>query len=175
MLEGMYYNAMKVNKRKYSHKEYKIVDQEASEEETLTSTRSKQWGSALTRSRRWLTYLSKNKQMKKEIKHVKNTLIKKSHYLTKIHGRHLLKEGRTTLTKEKIKGPLTPMKALETWTLQITDSTPRRSHDEEAIQQKHHLMLKQYQDEVMLKHGNKQAQRSTHVKSSLKHRQDDKE
>jgi len=26
MLEGMYYNAMKVNKRKYSHEEYKIVD-----------------------------------------------------------------------------------------------------------------------------------------------------
>jgi len=26
MLEGMYYNAMKVNKNKYSHKEYKIVD-----------------------------------------------------------------------------------------------------------------------------------------------------
>jgi len=36
MLEGMYYNAMKVNKRKCSHKEYKIVDYKSSNEEILS-------------------------------------------------------------------------------------------------------------------------------------------
>ena len=41
------------------------------------------------------------------------------------------------------------MKALEIWKVKITDSTLQRCHDEEAIQQKHHLKLKQYQDEVM--------------------------
>ena len=53
------------------------------QEEMLTSPRSKQWRNALTRSIRWLTYLSKKKQMKKEIKHVKNTMITENHYLKK--------------------------------------------------------------------------------------------
>ena len=39
--------------------------------------------------------------MKKEIKHVKNTMITKNHYLTKCLERYLSKEGRTTLIKEE--------------------------------------------------------------------------
>jgi len=35
---------------------------------------------------------------------------------------------------------------------QITDSTLQICHDEESIQQKHHLMLNQYHDEVMKGH-----------------------
>ena len=39
--------------------------------------------------------------MKKEIKHVKNTMITKNHYLEKCLERYLLKEGMTTLIKEE--------------------------------------------------------------------------
>lgn len=38
---------------------------------------------ALTRSIKWLTHLSKKKQMKKEIKYVKSTMITENHYLTR--------------------------------------------------------------------------------------------
>ena len=53
------------------------------QEEMLTIPRSKQWRNVPTRSIRWLTNLSKEKQMKKEIKHVKNTMITENHYLTR--------------------------------------------------------------------------------------------
>ena len=48
-----------------------------------------------------MTNLSKEKKMKKEIKHVKNTMITKNHYLTKCLERYLPKEGKTTLIKEE--------------------------------------------------------------------------
>jgi len=39
--------------------------------------------------------------MKKDIKHVNNTMITKNHYLTKFLEIYLLKEGKTTLIKEE--------------------------------------------------------------------------
>ena len=48
-----------------------------------------------------MTNQSKKNQMKKEIKHVKNTMITKNHYLNKCLERYLPKEGRTTLIKEQ--------------------------------------------------------------------------
>jgi len=75
MLEGMHYNAMKANKI-YSHiRSIRLLTKK--HEEIMTST--------LTRSIRWLTNISKNKQANKEIKHVKNTMITKNHYLIKNH------------------------------------------------------------------------------------------
>jgi len=54
------------------------------------------------------------KQMKKEIKHVKDTMITKNHYLTRsIEDISRKKARQLSLRKEKIKGPLTPMKAFE--------------------------------------------------------------
>ena len=50
----------------------------------------------------------------------------------------------TTLTKEeKDQRTLDTYESLGDIKVQIADSTLRRCHDEEAIQQKHYLMLKQ--------------------------------
>jgi len=104
------------------------------QEEMLTSPGSKQWRNALTRSIRWLTYLSKKKQIKKEIKHVKNTVITKNHYMPRYFEDISRKKARQLWQRKE--GPLTPMKALEIWNMQITNSTLQRCRDEEAIQQK---------------------------------------
>ena len=55
-----------------------------------------------------------------------------------------------TLTKEeKYQRTLDTYEGLGDSKVHITNSTLQIFHDEEAIQQKHHLMLKQYHDEVM--------------------------
>jgi len=88
--------------------------------------------------------------VKKEIKHGKNTMITKNHYLTRyFEDISRKKAGKLLLGKEKIKEPLTPINALEIRKVQITDSNLRKCHDEEAIHKKNHLMLKKYQDEFI--------------------------
>jgi len=58
-----------------------------------------------------------------------------------------------TLTKEgKYQRTLDTYEGLGDSKMQIIDSTLQICHDEEAIQQNHHLMLKQYHDEVMKGH-----------------------
>ena len=59
----------------------------------------------------------------------------------------------TTLIKEeKDQSTLKTYEGLGDSKVQITDSTLQICHGEEAIQQKHHLVLKQYHDEVMKGH-----------------------
>jgi len=54
-----------------------------------------------------------------------------------------LEEGMATLAKEeKYQRTLDTYKGLADSKVQITNSTLQICHDEEAIQQKHHLMLK---------------------------------
>jgi len=62
--------------------------------------------------------------MKKEIKHVKNTMVIRNHYLTRSIKRHLLKEGRATLTKEENdQRTLDTYEGLGDSKVQIVDST----------------------------------------------------
>jgi len=137
----------------------------------LTSLGSKQWRNTITRSIRWLTHLSKKKKMKKEIKHVKNTMITKNHYLTWYYE-DISRKKAWQLWQRK-EGPLTTMKALEIWKMQITDSTLQRCHDEEAIQQKKkqfwsHIKMKSW-CATRSKHVNKKIEWIFHKKSILKH------
>lgn len=83
----------------------------------LKTCTTMQWRSTWSdpiRSIMLLTNPSKKRKMKKEIKHMKNTMVTKNHYLTRFI-KYISREKAWQLwqRKKNIKGPLTPIKTLD--------------------------------------------------------------